>query len=108
MANSWDSVVGTKEYNDTLNRSRVIAEKTESTLNPDEERVQKVIGLMTMNYTVTGDYYCPCKQSHPLDAEKDVVCPCPEIKQEIDAAGMCSCKLFFKQNSQADQAIYKF
>ncbi|MCD4706952.1 MAG: hypothetical protein K8S62_04360 [Candidatus Sabulitectum sp.] len=96
MANSWDHVVGTEEYKKTLNRSRKIAETTGSSLNPDEERVRKVLGLMTMNYTVTGDYFCPCKQSHPLDTEKDVLCPCPEIKQEIDAAGMCFCKLFFQ------------
>ena len=24
-----------------------------------------------------GKYYCPCKQSHPPDPEKDVLCPCP-------------------------------
>jgi len=96
MANSWDSVIDTEEYNNTLNRSREIAERTGTSLNPDEERVQKVIGLMTMNYTAAGDYFCPCKQSHPLDTKKDVLCPCPEIKQEIDTDGMCFCKLFFR------------
>ncbi len=96
MADSWDSVTGTEEYNNTLNRSLKMAGKTGYTLNPDKERVQKVIGLMTMNYTAAGDYFCPCKQSHPLDTKTDVVCPCPEIKQEIDADGMCFCKLFFR------------
>ncbi|MCK5132596.1 MAG: ferredoxin:thioredoxin reductase [Candidatus Sabulitectum sp.] len=95
MANSWDHTVGTEEYKNTLNRSKGIAEKGGYILNPDEERVEKVIGLMTMNFAAEGNYYCPCKQSHPLDTRKDVLCPCPEIKQEIDAEGMCFCKLFF-------------
>lgn len=96
MTNSWDSIVGTEEYIHTLNRSKEIAVKAGYALNPDEERVEKVIGLMAMNLTAEGGYYCPCKQSHPLDTRKDVLCPCPEIKKEIDADGMCFCKLFFR------------
>ncbi|NOQ21385.1 MAG: hypothetical protein GQ565_01870 [Candidatus Aegiribacteria sp.] len=96
MANPWDTVVGTEEYNRTLNRANEIAEKAGCTFNPDKARVQKVIGLMTMNNTAAGDYYCPCKQSHPLDTEKDVICPCSGMKMEIDGEGCCFCKLFFR------------
>ena len=96
MANPWDHVVGTGEYIRTLNRSKEIAEKAGYTINPDGLRVQKVVGLMTMNYTTAAEYFCPCKQSHPLDTEKDVICPCPEMSQEIDADGFCFCKLFFR------------
>ncbi len=96
MANSWDPVVGTDEYNSVLRRVLDLAAKSGSHLNPDEERVQKVVGLMTMNHTETGDYYCPCKQSHPLDTEKDVVCPCPDMEQELDRDGYCFCKLFYR------------
>ena len=96
MSNSWDHVVGTEEYIRTLNRSEEIAGKTGYTINPDGHRVQKVVGLMTMNFTAAGKYYCPCKQTHPLDTEKDVICPCPEMGSEIDADGFCFCKLFFR------------
>ena len=96
MSNSWDHIVNTEEYNKTLDRAIKIAEETGIEINADTERVQKVIGLMTMNYLSEGNYFCPCKQSHPLDNEKDVLCPCPEIKQEINKDGMCFCKLFFR------------
>ena len=88
-------MVGTEKYLETLERARIYAEEQGLSLNPDGERVKKVIGLMTMNLNAAGDYYCPCKQSHPLDTEKDVLCPCPEIHGEIEADGSCFCKLFF-------------
>jgi len=95
MANPWDHVVDTAEYGKTLNHAEEIIGKAGCTINPDDQRVQKVVGLMTMNFTAAGKYYCPCKQSHPLDTEKDVICPCPEMEAEIDADGFCFCKLFF-------------
>lgn len=88
-------MVGTEEYNKTLDRAKRVAEKCGYKLNEDQERIQKVIGLMTMNLNASGKFFCPCKQSHPLDTEKDVVCPCPEIGSEIEADGFCFCKLFF-------------
>ncbi len=66
-------------------------------LNPDGERLEKVAGLMTENLVLTGRRFCPCKQSHPLNPEKDVTCPCPEWKNEVEEAGHCSCRLFFKR-----------
>lgn len=96
MANPWDSVVGTDEYNAVLQRAHDFAEKSGSSINPDEERVQKVIGLMTMNHSAAGDYYCPCKQTHPLDTENDVICPCPELGKELEKDGNCFCRLFYR------------
>lgn len=97
MANKWDPVVGTKEYNDNFTRITRMAEEFGFALNPDQERIQKVVGLMTMNYNEFGKYYCPCKQSHPLDPEKDVVCPCPPLAEEVQKDGYCFCKLFYSK-----------
>lgn len=94
--NQWTT--HTAEYNDTLARISVIAEKNGFILNPDGERVKKVVGLMTENHLQAGKYYCPCKQSHPLNPETDVVCPCPEWKNEIAENSICFCKLFSKNN----------
>ncbi len=96
MSNSWDSTVGTSGYNETLARAQKFAIKSGLSLNGDQERIQKVIGLMTMNLQSAGNYFCPCKQTHPLDASKDVLCPCSEIYDEIKSDGCCFCKLFFK------------
>ena len=94
MANSWDNVVGTDKCNKNLDRIRRIAESQGFILNPDEERLMKVVGLMTMNFNEFGKYYCPCKQSHPLDPDKDVLCPCSELKDEVTKDEHCFCKLF--------------
>lgn len=97
MANKWDPVVGTKEYNDNLSRIRGIAQENGHVLNPDQDRLQKVVGLMTMNKSEFGKYYCPCKQSHPLVPGKDVICPCPPLADEVQKDGHCFCKLFYKK-----------
>jgi ferredoxin-thioredoxin reductase catalytic subunit len=97
MANRWDLVVGTSEYNENLERISKIAAEHGYTLNPDQERLQKVVGLMTMNQNEFGKYYCPCKQSHPLDTEKDELCPCPPLADEVQKDGYCFCKLFYKK-----------
>ena len=96
MSNSWDRTVGTVPYKDNLARIQDLAQKNGFILNPDEERIKKVVGLMTMNYDSHNDYYCPCKQSHPLDPEKDVTCPCTEWQDEIQKDGYCFCKLFYR------------
>lgn len=95
MGNKWDSVIGTTEYNKNLVRINKIAQEHGFVLNPDQERLRKVIGLMTMNKIEFGKYYCPCKQTHPLDPKKDPLCPCPEMKDEIAKDNRCFCKLFY-------------
>lgn len=97
MANKWDVVLGTEDYLSNEKRLKNFAEKNGLMFNPDQERVEKVLGLMVMNRQEAGKYFCPCKQSQPINPEKDVVCPCPELKQEVGETGGCHCKLFFKQ-----------
>jgi ferredoxin-thioredoxin reductase catalytic subunit len=100
MANKWVSVVGTKEYNENLSRINRIAQGSNYVLNPDQERLQKVVGLMTMNHNEFSKYYCPCKQSHPLDPQKDVLCPCAPLAAEVRKDGHCFCKLFFQKRQK--------
>ncbi|MGB7054476.1 MAG: ferredoxin-thioredoxin reductase catalytic domain-containing protein [bacterium] len=97
MANKWDPIVGTKAYNDNFTRITKIAQENGYILNPDQKRLQKVVGLMTINNDEFGKYYCPCKQSHPLDPEKDVLCPCPPLAGEVKKDGCCFCKLFYQK-----------
>ncbi len=97
MANSWDDIVGTDKYNKNIERIEKLAESQGFILNPDEERLKKVVGLMTMSFNEFGKYYCPCKQSHPLDPDKDLLCPCAELEDEVTKDGHCFCKLFYSK-----------
>ncbi|HEX7319282.1 MAG TPA: ferredoxin-thioredoxin reductase catalytic domain-containing protein [bacterium] len=96
MANEWDDVVGMTEYDENLKRIEGIANSKGYRLNQNNERVKKVVGLMTMNYQEHGKYFCPCKQSDPLDEVNDVLCPCPALDEEVKKDGHCYCKLFFR------------
>ena len=83
-------------YEKNLIRLKEIAEKRELVLNPDQVRLQKVIGLMTENFEAVGEYVCPCKQTNkPPIKGKDILCPCPNMMDEIARDGYCHCRLFF-------------
>lgn len=84
-----------REYQDLRRVLEIKGRESGFMLNPDTERLEKVLGLMTENLVATGKPFCLCKQSHPLDHAKDVACPCPEWKSEVAAEGHCFCRLFF-------------
>ena len=92
--NPWTT--HTAEYDAILKRVTGIAENAGHLLNPNQDRVMKVVGLMTENFVATGKYFCPCKQSHPLNPETDVICPCPTRQHEIARDGHCFCRLFYR------------
>ena len=83
-------------YTTNLGRLDTLAREMELVLNPDVERVKKVVGLMTDNFQAVGEYICPCKQEHkPAQKGMDKTCPCPEWLDEIARDGHYFCKLFF-------------
>ncbi len=85
------------EYKENLERINKIAIKKNLILNSDTERVDKVVGLMTNNFNDYGSFYCPCKQENDIPQRGvDVICPCPELDEEIKATGKCHCRLFYK------------
>ena len=86
----------TEEYQALLQDVKRLAGQNGYIINPDLERVEKVVGLMTENLVTAGKRYCPCKQSHPLDPQTDVTCPCPPWKGEIRKDGHCFCRLFYE------------
>jgi len=84
-----------------IERARKVGEELGYVLNPDVERTLKVSNLLVRNSEEFGKYYCPCKQSHPLDPAKDVLCPCPSVHEEVAKDGHCFCQLFFKPGAEA-------
>ena len=94
------------QYEEELSRVSEIAKEKELRLNPDEERVMKVVGLMTNNFVDTGKHICPCKQSRPINPAKDVTCPCPSWEDEIGRDGHCFCCLFFAKPSETQEECF--
>lgn len=91
-------------YEQNLKRLSEIADKNDLVLNPDEERVQKVVGLMAGNYEQVQEWICPCKQTQkPSEKGKDKTCPCNEWMSEINELGHCYCKLFYTKEKAAEQ-----
>ncbi len=86
----------TPEDQINLDRARKVGEKFGLVLNPDLERALKVANGLARNFAEYGKYVCPCKQSHPLNPEKDVVCPCPTLMEEIARDGHCHCRLYYR------------
>ena len=85
-----------EEYDKNLSRLRNTAKENGLVLNPDAERLQKVVGGMTENFKKHGDYFCPCKRKNdPPVTGEDTLCPCSEMANEIEKDGHCFCKLFF-------------
>jgi ferredoxin-thioredoxin reductase catalytic subunit len=84
-----------------VERARLVGDELGYVLNPDIERTLKVSNLLARNFAEFGKYYCPCKQSHPLDPEKDVLCPCPTLREEVDKEGHCFCRLFFRPEAKS-------
>ncbi len=85
-----------------VERVRKVGEELRYVLNPDLARTLKVATLLAKNFAEHGKYYCPCKQSHPLDPQEDVVCPCPTVHDEVEKDGHCFCRLFYKPGVQSE------
>ena len=85
-----------KAYKENYQRLAQIAEANGYVFNRDKKRVNKVVGLMTSNFKEFGKFYCPCKQTHPLDTKTDPLCPCDTLDDEIEKDGHCYCRLFYK------------
>lgn len=83
-------------YEKNLERLQTVALTKGLRLNADNSRLEKVIGMMTDNFSQHGLHYCPCKQQNDIPQPKvDVTCPCENLNKEIEAQGHCKCRVFY-------------
>ncbi len=87
-------------YKNNYARLKRFAEKKGLVFNSNQDWVEQIIRLMANNYLEYKKYYCPCKQHHPLDPEKDAVCPCSDLDNEIKKDGHCHCRLFYRLDAE--------
>ncbi len=87
------------KYEDNFVRLQKVADEMGIILNPNEARVQRVIGKMTHHLINMGENVCPCKQTtpHPSPGE-EILCPCEDLAEEIRRDGKCHCRLFYSKD----------
>ena len=78
-----------------------IADRLGYVLNPDEAHLGRLAEHLAKNKAEHGRYFCPCKQSYPLETDRDPVCPCSTFRDEIAGQGHCECALFFDPDAAA-------
>jgi len=63
-------------------------------LNPDTKIVDYVIEGLARNQMIYGEPYCTCKIRQNKESDKNIICPCSTLDEEIAQNGMCGCALF--------------
>jgi ferredoxin-thioredoxin reductase catalytic subunit len=86
-----------------IERARRVGEERGYILNPDTKRARKIANLLAKNFAEFGRYFCPCKQSDPVDVKNDPVCPCPGLDDEVARDGHCHCWLFFSKPADGEK-----
>jgi hypothetical protein len=62
-------------------------------LNPDIDIVNNIQNGLLKKYKRFGNFYCPCK----LQNIPENICPCKDHLKEIEANGICHCRLYVKK-----------
>ena len=66
-------------------------------LNPDTKRTDMILKGLLKREKAFGLMYCPCRvvTSDP-NVDADIVCPCAFRSSDIEANGICHCRLFMR------------
>jgi ferredoxin-thioredoxin reductase catalytic chain len=75
---------------------RRYAAKSPYRLNPDAQIVDYVIEGLARNQIKYGSAYCTCKIRQGNETDKNIICPCLSLDEEIAQNGMCGCALFIE------------
>ncbi|MHC1625434.1 MAG: ferredoxin-thioredoxin reductase catalytic domain-containing protein, partial [Methermicoccaceae archaeon] len=62
--------------------------------NPDLETTIVVVQGLAARKEQFKRPYCPCRLMNPDSDNRDIICPCDYMEQEIAEDGECHCKLF--------------
>lgn len=66
-------------------------------LNPNTSIADSVIEGLARNKLMRGKRYCPCRMpSGNTDVDKRYICPCRDVKKDIEAEGHCHCWFYMK------------
>ncbi len=75
-------------------------------LNPDTEKVDKIIKSLARRKLKHGHQYCPCRMiSGNEEVDAKIICPCEYHIEEIKQDDICNCDLFVSSNYKSVPAI---
>ncbi len=66
-------------------------------LNPKPHMVLFAIEGLARNEIKHGLPYCVCKVRTGTERDKQIICPCATISEEIEQWGQCDCGLFVRR-----------
>jgi ferredoxin-thioredoxin reductase catalytic subunit len=64
-----------------------LSKQANAVINSLEERKKKY-----------GEYFCPCRVVKVGQSNRDIICPCIYVHDDIKKTGHCHCKLFEKKS----------
>lgn len=68
-------------------------------LNRDESFVKDLVDGLFSNLKRYGYSSCPCRLSTgKYEADKDILCPCVYMKEDVDKYGTCFCSLYVSKD----------
>lgn len=86
---------GLQSSQELLTIIRTNAERKGFFLNKDESFVKELVDGLYENLKRYGYASCPCRlSSGNYEADKDILCPCVYMKDDVDNYGMCFCSLY--------------
>jgi ferredoxin-thioredoxin reductase catalytic chain len=65
-------------------------------INPDVDIVNNIKNGLVKKFRKFGNFYCPCK----LQNTPENICPCKDHVKEIEANGICHCRLYIKNKGE--------
>lgn len=90
---------GPQSSQDLLQIIKKTSAKRGFLLNKDEAFVKDLVDGLYANLKRYGYASCPCRLSAKnYEADKDILCPCIYMKNDVDKYGMCFCCLYVSQD----------
>lgn len=90
---------GLQSAEDLLAIIKASAATKELYLNKDETFVKELVEGIYSNLKRYGYGSCPCRlSSGNYEADRDILCPCVYMKEDVEKYGMCFCCLYVSKD----------
>ena len=92
-------MISEEKINKLIEEYKKYAESNGLKLFNNEIVVRRIIKQILIKEAIYGKRYCPCRMiTESMKDNKENICPCSFMKDEIEKNGRCHCGLFIKSN----------